>query len=264
MKKKNLFYVLLALAVCFISCDNGNEPNPDDGGDKSTEKLVSKIEIERPEYRKETMLFTYNEKNQVSKIVFNTIYLNSEKENDGYGWQWNITYSENKIILIEEDVDLYDECTMNLNKDKSVASIIIEDTQTGEYEYNNNYLKKFIFISESGNADFGWKDNNLTTVQLGKEWGNDIINIEYSEYDNKSNLDLFWILNGDKRIQESIYNPYFGLLGFFGNKSEKLISEVHSNYSGGSTVEYKFDSEGYVTECTENDSKVFKIEYNNN
>lgn len=36
MKKWNLFSVLFILAICFSACDNGNEPNPEDGNDGKT------------------------------------------------------------------------------------------------------------------------------------------------------------------------------------------------------------------------------------
>ena len=251
MKKKNLFYVLLVLAVCFISCDNGNEPNPDDGGENNEQnaeetdvRLVKQLKYYREnEELFESYEFNYDTENRLVEIKY--------QHNDAV-----ICYSyptENTIALTTNDGFSN---TVTLNSDGSVA--------VPEIVYENGGLKKWE-IGGDVVLNFEWKDGNVKTTTY-KDSSNETLrttSYEYAATKNKpTSIDfmLFTILVYGSNIDGGAL-PY----KWYGKSTENLLSKVTSKRTDEKDVvknfSYETDADGYVTKIYADSSLWISVQY---
>jgi len=249
MKKQNLFYVLLALAVCFISCDNGNEPNPDDGGENNEQnaeetdvRLVKQLKYYREnEELFESFEFNYDTKNRPVEIKYQHI--------DAV---FCYSYPTENTVVVTVGDELID--TITLNSDGGVA--------VPEIVYENGGLKEFKI---GGVLNFEWKDGNIKTITYNNS-SNEILRTttyEYTVTKNKQvSIDfmLFTILVYGGNIDGGVL-PY----KWYGKSTENLLSKVTSKRTDEKDVvknfSYETDADGYVTKIYADSSLWISVQY---
>ena len=250
MKKQNLFYVLLALAVCFISCDNGNEPNPDNEGDKPTEILLRKITYEFDD-RTINAEFTYDNQNRLTKYFGRAPFTTNDGTED-VDFYMNFSYSEKEINVSGRHTGSFYgnyDVVLKLNNDKYIESEnwTFENyknawNMTYEYGTNGKLEKSFTSNNDRNRTHiFEWLNGNMikhSCEETGQKPWTD--SFEYSTYSYAGDIDINRFL--DNITGDFPLVPY--LTVFYGKPNKNLISK-----SGDASFEYEISEDNYVTKC---------------
>lgn len=278
------------------------------GEGKTPVKVISAI-IDQADDETESYKFTYNSNNEIEKIEYT-----AEDKGGKEITEKIYTYSEGKIvskgIYSDQGATTAHDQTITLNSDGNAISSDkpysmgdLNWTDKTTWTYNNeNYLSKIKYketshsTNEAGlitsyvsNITFNcsWESGNLTSAVGSRQSGTPqisstthTININYTTYENKSNVDIFTLMGN---TGESFYLAFgtsdAGILKKCGQATVNLIdriteiitsSESDSKYEKRIRFEYEFDKDRYVTrvivytsvgnESTER-SYSYKIEY---
>jgi len=241
----------LALAVCFISCDNGNEPNPDDGGDKPTEKLLRKITYENPNQKDIVCEFKYDTQSRVINVSMNAYWHGGDTKEE-IAMTRNFSYSDKKIDVSGKYVGsiVNFNVVLNLNENKQIISEnwTVEDSQRAfgfTYEYGaDGKLQKVLSPQEGRTTKVSWSNGNI--IQTIYNFVGEIPETDKIEYNNltfSGNFDMnFLITDGIGDLDNYPLMPY--LFDYYGISTKNLISKM-----GGRSFEYEISEDNYVTKC---------------
>ena len=225
MKKILTLLVMVALAACWVSCSDDDDKNGDTN--KSEKRLIREIYNENSY----SIKFTYDEDGYITKI-----------EDGHYKETYTISKQGKKLTIINQynsDKSIYWIYTLN---DKGY--IISDDDENYEYDNSDQMIKQ---TDSESIYTYTWKDGNV----ISEKYQDDIDKSEYSseeyeyysEYENKSNIDL----------SSTIYSWDDGAyLADYCGKISKNLLKSYTDYNGDSyEYEYEFDEQGYVSTIKE-------------
>ena len=220
MKKIFTLLVMVALAACWVSCSDDDNDNENFG--KNGKRLIREM---------------HTENGYEFFIKF---------ENGYYKEICTISRQEKKVTYYY-DGELSEISTLN---DKGY--VISEDYWDQEkwrkeytYEYDNSgqMIKEMDYETEDGTI-YTWKDGNI----ISKEYTDQEDSAEYeyyTEYENKSNIDLAQILY--------LWEDGISIADYCGKISKNLLKScTHTgSYWERYEYEYEFDEKGYVSTIKE-------------
>lgn len=229
--------LVACVAIMFVSCSKDD----DDGGTRGAngERLVSSLTCASDD-ESYTNKYEYDKQGRIIKLECTEIYNN--ETNVYYSFY---TYEKNKIV-VDDDGDKY---TYTLN-DKGLI-IKSSDPEYGDIDYQYNDQNQLIRVqSDYENFKITWKDGNITKEEFSDETQTHTYTYSYSNNENKTiGLNVMY----DLGILDA---PLF-YCGYFGTNNKNLVA---SSSDRGSSYEYEFDKDGYVTAMksykTENGKKV--------
>ena len=231
MKKIFTLLVMVALAACWVSCSDDDNDNENFG--KNGKRLIREMHTEHGyEF---FIKFDYDKDGYITKI-----------ENVYYKEICTISRQEKKVTYYY-DGELSEISTLN---DKGY--VISEDYWDQEkwrkeytYEYDNSgqMIKEMDYETEDGTI-YTWKDGNI----ISKEYTDQEDSAEYeyyTEYENKSNIDLAQILY--------LWEDGISIADYCGKISKNLLKScTHTgSYWERYEYEYEFDEKGYVSTIKE-------------
>lgn len=256
-KKARCLFVFLSLVCVFSSCkdDDGNGPAFDSKG----KRLVKEI-IWTSVDDSEKFTFSYNGEGQLTRLAISSM--------EGEEYEDITTFSvKNNILTAKWDLKDEDEPetsvgTFILNEDGYVVSgTEVEDYDrkdtlkyTCEYDTDRFLTKMSEKKSDRISTDYYTHNaqGDYTKATRGSY-------TYYEDKENKANIDFY-------EIHDSVLGNdsfYLGLAGYLGKTNKHLVKSTSG--SGGSTITYKFDDEGYVIEFIVKDygeDEVYKVSYN--
>jgi hypothetical protein len=237
--------VLVTIVMCvnFTSCSKEGEPQYKL---VTGEKKIAKLEIYDNNYGDTSLKFTYDNSGKLLEIIYN----HNEDETRTYNYTWS-----NNAIKVD-----YQSYALNAGLIRNWANIKdvkYQDGELHEIEYLSSYSDDFAF---------SWGNNGELTSR----------GIYYKEEKSKRITELFRFIYDETATCCSGFNPitaYYISCGFDGDH----LCVAHPELLGGRTTmlpthflrqdywldhngrpasetitgtcTYKFDSDGYVTEC---------------
>jgi len=231
MKKIFTLLVMVALAACWTSCSDDDNDNENFG--KNGKRLIREMHTEHGyEF---FIKFDYDKDGYITKI-----------ENGYYKETYTISRQAQKVTYYYNG-ELSGMFTLN---DKGYA--ISDDEWYQEkwrkeytYEYDNSgqMIKQMDYETEDGTI-YTWKDGNIISKKYTR-WGDSFEYEFYSEYENKSNIDLAQIFY--------LWEDAIEIADYCGEISKNLLKScTHTgSYWERYEYEYEFDEKGYVSTIKE-------------
>lgn len=238
--------------------DPDADPDPDPPIEEVEQRLISMIDIAYggSEDWSQTYYFAYNDKDQISKMVYHD------------SWDFGDVTSVDELEYISSDVikikstlygsgynDGVEEYYVFLNEDGYVESVSWDDMT---YTYNNQYIQniEWTFGGESERVTaFRWKGGNISSVQCSVD--NDDGAVVYAMQSNKAkhdmiNIDLNLLLLGDVAYRSGECIPHFYPYLSYGKQSSNYITSFNwseNNNNGTDTFKWSYDEDGYPVLC---------------
>lgn len=269
--KKVLTCALLPVLLCLAGCD-GLKPSPDG-------KLIKTLRIkDLSDEETITTAFEYDAGGRVVKAVTTEVYGGETEEET-----LHITY-DGSNIRIESPADHRISAVVDAQGRASdvVYEELDEYSEMGksdlllDFDGGGRLVKETCMSNgyEDYAVDYVWKDNDLVRTTYG---GYSDTDFRYSQYENRGNIDINWIITGG--YSESNV-PELGMLGLLGRRSAHYAlpdywDEAHTPIPGqdidgpvaeqligtetsfrhtttesdesGTTAEYAFDADGDLT-----------------
>ena len=240
---KMIGMALMALIMCvnFVSCDNddptGDSPAPKPANEKKLVRVMQYIDNTR---LGSTIEFKYNEQGYISEAIFSY--------NEGYGWKsstykCNWDYSNNSMIVLKEEQERY-KYTLSNGKIISYTDQRWEESTYYTYDKNGYIIDA---ESEEYTTTYTWNNGKLSMENRGNEEKSNDTYIRYSQQTCKG----YFPSLGDYTSLDDLYMVHPELCGA---KMNYLPSTITDN-SGTYTLNYEFDSEGYVISYSESHSE---------
>lgn len=225
---KKIYLLMMLLATVFVACSDDDDDKDDD---KPTDKvkLVSKIVTSNSKGTKESEeTFEYDSQGRVTKYKYYNI-------DEAYSFMQKYAYGDKTITMQDyEDDELYNTITYTLENGVIVASSDDYNGKPVKFLYNSD--KYLVKAEKEGYSEIlTWSNENLLKV-------GDDMSFTYTEYENKSNIDIISI----NSTEDAEFDDILFRSGYFGNRSKKLILMAKS-HDRLHQYEYTFDNEGYVS-----------------
>lgn len=243
--------------------DPDADPDPAPPVEEVEQRLISMIDIAYggSEDRSETYYFAYNDKGQISKMVWHHSWDLGYGTTDTETSVDELEYISSDVIKIKSTFyvsgyyDGVEEYYVFLNEDGYVESVSWDDDTT--YTYNNQYIQniEWLFDGESERvAAFRWKGGNISSVQCSDDDDGAVV---YAMQSNKAkhdmiNIDLNLLLLGDVAYRHGEYIPYFYPYLSYGKQSSNYITSFNWSYynnNGTDTFKWSYDEDGYPVLC---------------
>lgn len=231
MKKILTLLVMFALAACWTSCSDDDNDNENFG--KNGKRLIREMHTEQ--CNDFLIKFDYDKDGYITKI-----------ENGYYKETYTISRQAQKVTYYYNG-ELSGMFTLN---DKGYAISDDEWHSWNEewlkeaytYEYDNlGQMIKFVDY-EAGEKIYTWKDGNIISEKYTDQ--EDFVEYEYySEYENKSNIDLAQIFY--------LWEDAIEIADYCGKISKNLLKSRTDNDWKRYEYEYEFDEKGYVSTIKE-------------
>ena len=230
---KKIFLLLALFATVFVACSDDDDDEKDKPAGK--EKLVSKIVTSNSKGIKEIEeTFEYDSQKRITKYKYYNV-------DEAYSYMQEYTYGDKKITMKDyEDDELYNTITYTLENGVIVASSDDYNGKPVKFLYNSD--KYLVKAEKEGYSEIlTWSNGNL--LKIG-----DDMSFTYTEYENKSNIDITSI----NFTEDAEFNDILFRSGYFGNRNKKLLLTTKSQWHTRlCQYEYTFDKDGYVTQISE-------------
>lgn len=230
---KKIFLLLALFATVVVACSDDDN----DEKDKLTtkQKLVSKIVTSNSKGTKEIEeTFEYDSQKRVTKYRYYNI-------DEAYSCMQEYAYGDKTITMKDyEDDELYNTITYTLENGVIVESSDDYNGKPVKFLYNSD--KYLVKAEKEGYSEIlTWSNGNL--LKIG-----DDMSFTYTEYENKSNIDITSI----NFTEDAEFNDILFRSGYFGNRNKKLLLTTKSQWHTRlCQYEYTFDKDGYVTQISE-------------
>ncbi len=265
--------------------EDGTTPESPDDPNVSTNKLITKVEIDSYTHEGEfdgtnIMEFTYDDQKRLMKMVETGVDETSTGEKIPTVSTIVFTYDNNKVSYEWTDVEngVMSPCkptgsiTLDENgravsgtgRDYEYKDEVAEYTFTYTLEYDTDgYLIRSVRVEDadpSNEERLTWANGNLVSVWWGDGFSGDsnpdvIDRAQYGSVLNKANLDLNWCVALDSEgfdfATGDVYK-LFPMLGYTGKRSTNMAEKIIAWTGGASTkedskFEYTTDSDGFLT-----------------
>ncbi|HJA56048.1 MAG TPA: DUF4595 domain-containing protein [Candidatus Bacteroides intestinigallinarum] len=282
--------------------EDGTTPESPDDPDVSTDKLITKIEIDNYTYAGEfdgtdIMEFTYDNQKRLTKMVETGVDETSTGEEIPTVTTIVFTYDNNKVSYEWTDVengvispykpagsitlDANGRAVSGTGRDYEYKDKVEEYTFTYTLEYNTDgYLIRSVRVvgnaTSSDEERLTWTNGNLVSVWWGDGYGGDsnpdvIDRAQYGSVLNKTNLDLNWcVALNSEGFDFATGDTYkmFPMLGYTGKRSTNMAEKILAWTGGTSTkddyrFEYTTDKDGFLTSIVEYYNYVISNEQSN-
>lgn len=237
--------------------EDGTTPESPDGPDVSTDKLITKIEIDNYIYTGEfdgtdVVDFTYDDQKRLTRMVVTEEDETSEGEKITTVSTIVFTYDNDKVSYEQTDVEdgvtspykptgsitLDENCraVSGTGRDYEYKDKVEEYTFTYSLEYNAyGYLERSVRVEDSDSEEerLIWSNGNLVSVWWGDGYGTSnpdaIDRAQYGSVLNKTNLDLNWIIALNSEgfdFATGDTNKMFPMLGYTGKRSTNMVEKI--------------------------------------
>ena len=237
--------------------EDGTTPESPDGPDVSTDKLITKIEIDNYIYTGEfdgtdVVDFTYDDQKRLTRMVVTEEDETSEGEKITTVSTIVFTYDNDKVSYEQTDVEdgvtspykptgsitLDENCraVSGTGRDYECKDKVEEYTFTYSLEYNAyGYLERSVRVEDSDSEEerLIWSNGNLVSVWWGDGYGTSnpdaIDRAQYGSVLNKTNLDLNWIIALNSEgfdFATGDTNKMFPMLGYTGKRSTNMVEKI--------------------------------------
>ena len=241
----------------------GDIPGDGEGtGPATPKKLISQIVCSHADDL-ETITFTYDDQNRITKIenIYNDY--NSEDVEETYSREFLYEYGEGvihvKTVYSSSDnifKDEPEEYTAYLNKAGYVTRIAWEDGSEVTYTYDDeNHL--ILVKADGAQETYVWENGNIVeTCTTYPAYPNEepyvIRYAYYGEHPNKENFELYYYFFA--------WDDELGIAGRTGVLNRNLLKQVRSQGSQAGKddcdITYEFDDEGFVTKFSDRYSET--------
>ena len=229
-------------------------------GPATPKKLISQIVYSYADDfypEKETITFTYDDQNRITKIedIYN-YYNYTEDVDETYSREFLYEYGEGvihvKTVYSPSSEDIFkdepEEYTAYLNKAGYVIRTAWEDGSEITYTYDDeNHL---ILTAKAGGSQetYVWENGNIVeTCTTYPDYPNEEPYVNryayYGEHPNKENFELYYYYFA--------WDEELGIAGRLGVLNRNLLKQVRSQGSQAGKndrdITYEFDDEGFVT-----------------
>ncbi|RHV87552.1 DUF4595 domain-containing protein [Odoribacter sp. OF09-27XD] len=234
---KILLLTLLVLATVLGACSKDDDREGQRG--VNGERLVGSLTCTSDD-ESYTNKYEYDKQGRIIKLECTETYNNKTSVYHSF-----YTYEKNKIV-VDDDGDKY---IYTLN-DKGLI-IKSSDPEYGDIDYQYNDQNQLIRIQGNyENFNITWKDGNITKEEYSDKNQTHAYTYSYNNNENKTiGLNVMYDFG-------TLNNPLF-YCGYFGSTNKNLVS---ASSDRGSSYEYEFDKDGYVTVMrgykTENGKKI--------
>ena len=188
---------MMLLATVFVACSDDDK---DDDKPTGKVKLVSKIVTSNSKGTKESEeTFEYDSQGRVTKYKYYNI-------DEAYSFMQKYAYGDKTITMQDyEDDELYNTITYTLENGVIVASSDDYNGKPAKFLYNSD--KYLVKAEKEGYSEIlTWSNENL--LKIG-----DDMSFTYTEYENKSNIDIISInFTEDAEFDDILFRSgYFGI-----------------------------------------------------
>lgn len=259
--RKTAFLTILAAAALFVAgcTDDPNTGRPDDGtteepgtenpdtdepGTEDNTDRISLITFRNDEGYEHYWAFTYDSQDRPVAVDFN-----GTEEDDTFFYHYQINYSDNHVRFYDDTISI----DLTLDASGRAVSGIYHEAYD-EYGYSEEYETEISFtydsegrlIKETGTEDgydeymveYTWENGNMVNSYIDYYDAP----FQYSEYANKSNIDINWILTTGYGSQVG------GAVGFLGVLGERSADYVFPTYFDDDMAEANQPAEEWICE----------------
>lgn len=220
-KTITVLYITLGLFVSvatFSACSSSDDSSDDKGGGEkpSINKRLVKETVES-EFDITVTEFTYDNDGKVIQVKYNITYTESSSQNKPKSGTHSITYSDNSILEVSNEVDKW-EYTL---EDGLITKALYSYDNMNTFTYDNN---NYMVTSNYGGIIYNkyiWSEGNLVRREYNQaQIYNKIYTYEYSKHLAPPDFDNKKLIRGSSN--------YGFVIGFLGKSSKNLPSKITS------------------------------------